>query len=159
MAFHIRNNFQYGIIIKTNNTMKKLNYLMTAIFAVLSLCLTACSSDDDEVGGSSKIVGTWKSTSTDEYGDSYSWTFTFGNDGNFSEIWKDEDGYTEKSSGTYVFDDNKNLNLHYSNGYDVEDGDGNVVYKVTELTSKKMVIDVEYYDAGPGIEIETFYKQ
>lgn len=77
--------------------------VMVALIATMTFALTSCSSDDEE-GGNSDIVGTWKSVSAEtwelgEISDSEEW-IQFNNDGTYVEV-SDDDGYVEISRGTW----------------------------------------------------------
>lgn len=129
--------------------MKKINYFIMVIVTIfMSLSFSACSSDDKDA--KSLIVGTWEET-----GSYFSWTITFKADGTFQDKWVFEDEEPDSSSGSYSLIDN-DLYLDYTSGDWAGEKDK---VRVLELTSKKLVLDVEYYDYGPGEEIETFYKK
>lgn len=77
--------------------MKKLKFLLCALFAVLCCtALTACGDDDDEP--SNPLVGTWTDMDWAYYGDSR--VLTFNSNGTYSEQWV-EDSNTGTETGVY----------------------------------------------------------
>ena len=96
--------------------MKKLySTIMLLAMMVAALGLASCSSDDDNVGGSSSLVGTWKATDLkgwdvlDKYG---TWTgdyFQLKSDGTFLRVSSNHAKYY----GDWKLSDNV-LTLHYT---------------------------------------------
>lgn len=62
--------------------MEKLNYVLCYLVIILGgLCVSACSSDDDDSNengslSGSEIIGTWKTTS-DYYSETVNYLFTY----------------------------------------------------------------------------------
>lgn len=134
--------------------MKKyLSFMVFAMMTVFSLIFVSCSSDDDNNGSSSELVGTWDLVNTTYYYEDES----LGSD-------------TEDGNGTYwVFTENK-LTVHDSedlmNGksidyiYDSNSKElkisGFPIYKVTKLTSSTLVMRA---DIIGGYVITNFKKR
>ena len=83
--------------------MKKLKFLLCALFAVLCCtALTACGDDDDDEPANS-IVGTWVDMDWASFGDSR--VLTFYSNGTYTEQWV-ENSYSGTESGVYSLNGN-----------------------------------------------------
>ena len=118
-------------------TMKKISCVML-LLAMLSLCVTSCSKDDDVDLGTfdyptNELFGTWKASTIYikvslrwiivEDNPQYNMSITFNPDGTFSG-----EGYLGNGSGTYK--------LHGKTITTYIDGKVYIVYTVNELSSR-----------------------
>lgn len=91
---------------------KKFSFLFVAFFAVLSLALTSCGDDDDDLLSGSGIIGTWE-VSYDDYDDGFiTETYTFRNNGTVVNTFK----------STQYPEDNYSVTANYSIAGDLESG-------------------------------------
>lgn len=143
------------------NNMKELKTLI----ALLGLCITlsvgisACS-DDDEIGSSSDIIGTWVWVSSngwikedgeiieeweDNEGDEWMYN-TFYEDGTI-EIIDISDDWEVCDSGTWEY---KNGNLHI-----IIDGESSIL-PILSLTSTEMVVGYHEKEKEDGVTYEYY---
>lgn len=139
---------------------------------IISYSLTACSSDDDEIGNVANIYGTWELTHSKGW-DSLE-------DGSDKETWdEDIEGF---DSYRYVFDEDGDCEFYTYGGpyygwrqsttYDysiegnklyMEKSGGTFVYTIKKLTDTTMIlVDNEPYEESDGKhlyhEVMTFVK-
>ena len=130
---------------------KHLRLMAFAMMAVFSLTFASCSSDDDNKGSSSELVGTWDVVKTTYYydglgsdtedGNGAYWVFTE----NKLTVHDPEDLMNGKSVD-YIYDSNsKELKVA-----------GFPIYKITELTSSTLVLRADIIN---GYQITNFKKR
>lgn len=140
--------------------MRKYFYvLMVAVFATMSLAVTGCSKDDNDLEGGN-LVGTWKVDGM-SLGNQY---LQFKSNGEFFLVYVPGDLYddpifngivkTEISKGKWTRNENT-VNIVY------DDGD-KTSFKIEKITSKELRIMqlglIEVYERVPDSEIAPYLE-
>jgi len=135
--------------------MKK--YLSMMAIAMLVACFfVSCSDDDDDLGSSSDLIGTWVMVSYEGYeideGKKETYKGTY-------DISDQENMITFEKDGTYFSEEDDDGSWKYSNGiltitwHDYDYGDDEIIkVKVIKLTSSEMVIEEHHKDRDEEYE-------
>lgn len=138
--------------------MKSIKALVAVAFAALTLSLTGCSKDaEDLIIGSWEVTDMtismtssaapdqpWTETMTPEEGEST--VLTFKKDGTLTIVNTDATG-SDTETGTYKVDDD-NLTMTYKD----EDGEtNNETFTITSIDKKKMTLNVSVTETEDGV--------
>lgn len=117
--------------------MRKSTFCTLALLmvsALFSITLVSCSSDDDDNGVPSELIGRWEGENN-----KYNfYAYEFNKDGKgYAEDWFDDKGVKrERWAITYTYNESKKILTIY----DAEDGEVDDIYTVIELTYSKMIL-------------------
>ncbi len=140
--------------------MKKYYFLLVAMMmAIVSVGLTACGSDDDDEPQNTSIVGTWKTSGTED-GVNYVSLIQFTKDGKFNgvQIWTENgENEIEVSKGTYTAS-NDVLMITETD----EDGEADPYIINYQLKGKQLILTFLYnsvtFTQTQDSEIEKYLK-
>lgn len=137
--------------------MKKLMFL--CLLSVMALGFSGCSDDDDSVGASSDIVGTWVCVSGEGW---------IKEDGEIIEEWEDEGDewmYTVfyEDGSVEIVDVSDNWEVCEEGTWKLKNGslyltlDGeNSVYPIVSLTSTEMIVGIHEKEKEDGVTYEYY---
>ena len=145
--------------------MRKLNFLwMLGLLMFAAVNFSACSSDDDEPGSSSELIGLWESVSQKGWEKEngkieYEWDekdndyrVQFNSDGTWEGFEYYEGEWDLCDTGTWEYKGGK---LYMT--YDDEDEDeATDILNVKELTSSRLAVEVSWREEYEGVIYETY---